>query len=216
MDDDDLFTIHTQETVLLELLPGVDYGSYELAAEVRHDDATAVGCVGLYVGRVTYPRTPNDLHFLVHLTFNAVRADAPVQLPAPGAVQPGRMNRVNLALRLLADRDPDSCVSLGTRISGPEVPALGKKNNRWFSLAVRVSPDGILATFDGERIELNPEEIADLVEQGLPIVRARHPGDASIQNVRPAFDPRGGLGLFLRSGSAAVRNVTVQPLAPNP
>ena len=196
--DVEVFTIHAQETALLELLPKVEYDAYELAAEVRHDDATAVGSVGVYVGRVAYPRSPRDLHFLVHLTFNSVRAEAPVELPAKGVVRPGLTNRVDLALRLLADKDVDSEVSLGTRISGPKVPALGKYNNRWFPLSVRVSPAGVSATFGGERIELSRDEIAELIDLGPADRPGAAPRGPSIRT-RPVR-PQGGLGLFLRSG----------------
>ena len=83
----------------------------------------------------------------------------------------------------------------------------------WHTVEVTVTPEGVGAKVDGEPFAIARESLEKSVRDGLlhPIHRVGRA--AFVQGLRPEFRPRGGVGLVLWQGSAAVGDVTVTPLS---
>ena len=96
-------------------------------------------------------------------------------------------------------------------LRGPEFPNLGDENGIWFDLEVIVTPDEITARWNGQPIRATPAAIQANVDDILRSFPS-HQGDPIPPAFLPAFDPGGGLGLYISRGSASFRAVTVTPL----
>ncbi|VTT99445.1 serine threonine protein kinase : Serine/threonine protein kinase OS=Singulisphaera acidiphila (strain ATCC BAA-1392 / DSM 18658 / VKM B-2454 / MOB10) GN=Sinac_0905 PE=3 SV=1: Pkinase [Gemmataceae bacterium] len=92
--------------------------------------------------------------------------------------------------------------------------ALGPRNGVWHDLEITVTPHSVEAVVVGHRMVLGPKELNPAaLHAGAGSLRGFLPNDFAIQNLRPEFTPRGGLGLLLYpSAAASVRRVTVTPL----
>ena len=70
----------------------------------------------------------------------------------------------------------------------------------------------LLALWEGKAFHLGAGEIARNVDTECDALRALRPAEPLIQELRPRFDPRGGLGLYVLRGAASFRDVRVEPL----
>jgi serine/threonine-protein kinase len=208
---------------LLELLPDPRTDRYKLTAQVRHDQGRYGGFVGLYVAHRTYPRQPRDIQFFAEVRFNAVNA-APRVVGYPKSkgelIPENHTQEMALVLRLQTDytgatEDNDWLLD---EQPGPRLLALQPRNGVWHDLEVTVTPDEISAVVGGNRMTLPAAALnRETLHQSAVAVRKWRPQDPALQNLRPEFAPRGGLGLVLYPLSAAsVRRVTVTPLPAGP
>jgi serine/threonine-protein kinase len=213
--DDGAFTVQSLPLGLVELLTGTHSGSYRITAQVRHEESDLEGDVGLYLARKAYPWAKSDLHFFTQLTFNDVRGDAERLARLPIEVRPSRPPRDNVVVlypRLVSDETMKPFMDwgfLGT--SGPRFRPRGTKKGFWHDLEVTVTPGNVTARWnDHPPFTMTHREIQEGVTRILSAPPS--PAGASRPGFIPAFSTGGGLGLYVRKGSASFRSVTVTPL----
>jgi hypothetical protein len=197
------FAFNSYKVGLLELLPDPGRDSYRLQAEVRHDQGTAAGHVGLYFALGTYPAPRGNIHAFLAWTFNDVEP-----------MKTGFPNKIALTLRLWRAAAPDGTVDGVSHKEGcgkplPFPPALcPPRSGPWRRLAVTVTPDGVRTFWEGRLV--NELSRAELVEKARLLL-----GDCPDLAGRPyEFRPRGGLGLLLDEGAATFKVIRVEPLNP--
>jgi serine/threonine-protein kinase len=96
---------------------------------------------------------------------------------------------------------------------GPPFRPAGTDNDRWHHLEVAVGPGGVAAHWDGTPLRLPADAAQKMLDEHAATMRPRFPGEPEVQQLRPAFTPGGGLGLYVWCGSASFRDVTVTALA---
>jgi hypothetical protein len=218
VEDDGTFTVLTDDTALIELLPDPKSARYRVTAQIRHDRSGRPGEVGLFVGHVVVPRKGKNLQFFTELSFNAVAGNPLPPLRRPDDQPPGGMDLVGTsAIRLhpemLSDDGPGPNLGVGMPgAPGPRIKALGPNNGRWLDVDVQVTPDEITASVGGQPIALAAADWKRKAEIGLDVLKKKNGGDPVVQALRSVYSPRGGIGLILENGTASVRNVVVTPL----
>lgn len=122
----------------------------------------------------------------------------------PAGAMP-QWNLVRLLPHLLSDESGDSRINRRfSGIAGPQFLPLGNGNDRWHDVELVVTPEGLSATWNGQSFSLPVDRLRRDVEKTTP---KDLPGD-----LRLTFDGGGGLGLYVRKGSASFRSITVTPL----
>lgn len=202
---------------LLELLPDTRTDRYKLTAQIRHDLGEFGELVGLYVAHRTYPRDPREIQFFADVQFGSVT-------PAQGVIMDTKRKQITqekqshhmaLALQLYTERTSSPNPSITwNEINGGRLPTHGPRNGIWHDLEVIVTPDTIIATVDGHRMEMPTAKLSgDSLQSGAKDLRRLRSGDPAFEKLRLEYAPRGGLGLSLAPRSAAsIRRVTVTPL----
>jgi serine/threonine-protein kinase len=216
LSDDGTFTLHAAGRALLELLPDPLSERYRVTAQVRHEKSNQPGSVGLFVAHQAFPGGPADVQFFIDLTFNDVRGskDLPVMI-RNGQPLPQAPNVVLLCPHLYSEegRPPDIDDRWSGR-SGPQFEPAGEGRGGWHDLVVTVSPDGLMAEWDGQEFALGRDAITKSAANGMDNLRPLKRDNPFVQRLRPTFSPRGGFGLHLYRGSASFRSVTVAPITP--
>jgi len=207
---------HKTRLGLLELLPDTRNDRYKLTAEIRHELGAYGGHVGMYVGHRVYPREPQDIQFFSHVRFNSVTEVPFVVLKKGKRVVPeGETHSMALVARMYTD-DPGPLILLDQHLAesnGGRLKALGPRNGVWHALEMVVTPDEIVATLSGKTMKLSPPVLSpESLHANVAWHRKDRPNDVAVQNLRPEFAPRRGLGLILFPNSAAsIRRVVVTP-----
>ncbi|MHC5540496.1 LamG domain-containing protein, partial [Singulisphaera rosea] len=201
---------------LLELVPDPQWQSYRFSAQVRHDNGDPHSEVGLYVGRRMYPYDGKDVHFFVRMDFNVVGSRAEYLGLIPGhrpRIPPPRTNTVRFHPHLYSDETV--MPNIAARFPGARewirYEPLGLNNGRWHDLEVVVTPTTLTATWNGQKC---PLPVAD-IERDIIDDSAKGPELSPMlipKGLRPSFDARGGLGLYMKSASAAFRSISLTPL----
>lgn len=201
---------------VLELLPDARTDRFKLTAQVRHDLGGYGGFVGLYVGHRTYPWQTAEIHCLHHTRFSAVTRTPMIIRPGTGKpiVTDNETHHMSLVTRLhTGAAAPLNMDQELNDAGGGRMVALGPRNGVWHDFELDVSPDGIVATMAGHVMKIPGADLTpeSLFEKAV-LIRNRHPDDPAIQNLRPEFTPKGGLGLVVFPNAAAsIRRVTVTP-----
>ncbi len=217
---DGAFTVYTVTLSLLELVPDPQCDRFRFRAQIRHDDSDVWGEVGLFFAHKAYSLPRRAVHFFTRLSFNAVRwqdQEERRQMPESVKLQLNlpptpRRNTVDLSAELYSDDGnapgPDLKVGL---ITGLPFDALGKLNGVWHDVEVEVTPERVTGRWDGQPFSIATETVrnhaADYLRYNPPPAGGPPPSE-----IRPAFSPRGALGLYVRNGVAAFRSVRVTPL----
>jgi serine/threonine-protein kinase len=215
--DDNTFAVHAGKLGLLELLPEPVRGRYRFRMEVRHDDNSDEGDVGLYFGH-RLQRSPSGRphHCFYRLGFSDC-------------------GRNSLAVRSKKTGEPGSRVRLSfchfTPIPNrPQPPSLAVGNEQWFrparpagrpgpwrQLAVDVTPEEVQVYWWGP----TGKKLTPLNDEPIAAVKLRACA-ANLQSFTPemkgldvAFPWRGALGLYLYRGSASFRRVVCERLVEN-
>jgi eukaryotic-like serine/threonine-protein kinase len=213
--DDRAFTIHTWTTALLELLPDPGAGSYRLTMQIRHETSDINGEVGLYVGRTDYFNNNKYVNFFTQIIFNDVHPRdelRPRVLESVRHAESVRENSVLLLPRIYEGETGShfNVVSI-SGVAGPHFKAMGQNNGRWHDLEVVVTPEGVNALWNGSPFGMTAAAIQQKTNSSVTKFALREP-DRLPREFRTVFDSRGGLGLYVRRGSASFRSVTVSPL----
>jgi serine/threonine-protein kinase len=213
-----VYSVFTWDQALVELVRDPQRLPFRLRAEVRHDKGEVGSEAGLYVCRRAYDAPGGHAHLCVTLAFNDTqdyrevvkfaneRAGINQQLP--------RGNPVMLMPHLYADGleqtwrprvETHGAVQAFT-------PDLGK--GRWRSLAVEVTATVVHGIFENTEVGSLTEGDLLAAIQGFvtatPLLEP-DPFRACIDPVQ--FVPRGGVGLYVRNGTVAFRNVVLEPLS---
>lgn len=200
---------------LVELVPDPQWRSYRFAAQIRHDMADRMSGVGLYVGRRVYRHDGKDVHFFTAVDFNVVesRAERLRLLPGPrGRFSPPITNTVRFRPHLYSDQTVLPNIDVGLPgAEGIPYQALGNNNGRWNDLQVIVTPTTLTTIWNGQTCPLPISEI----ERSIVEDSAKGPGLSPMlipQGLRPSFEARGGLGIYIRGSIAAYRSISLTPL----
>jgi tRNA A-37 threonylcarbamoyl transferase component Bud32 len=187
-------TLASMSLALFELLPAQPLPAYRLRAQVRHLDSAAGGRIGLYLLHRSREAPRGREHLLVDYTFNDHDLDRPRNI--------GLQSRLYLPR---TDKESDN------QTAGPlpqplTVPPRARKVGDWHDLEVRVTQRSVLAFRNGQRVQEWPRPALDRDFRSL--FDEAPPGEV----VEP-LTAQGGVGLFVYRGTAAFRNVVIEPFA---
>ncbi len=218
LDRDGVLNVEHDAHARLELLPDPMAERYRVTAELRHDWSKAAGRVGVYVANLARPGS-RESQFLAALRFNGVVGTPTVLVARPGEEGPGKAlvepgtAGVDLGAELTVNRPGAAAFGCGVAgVSGARQKTRGTRNDHWYSINLTVTPDGVTAVLDGDRMTLPAEKLRRAMPTALGRLRDRFPRDPEVAGFAPDYTPRGGLGLCLDRGGVALRNVTVTPL----
>jgi serine/threonine-protein kinase len=187
-DEPGVFTLSSMDRARLELLSDPQWTNYRLSGQVNHRDTGGGSRVGLYC--LSFRGTvPEESAFASYdLTFNDRDAGA---------------NR-NVSTKLYGSPNKTWGPTPPQKIPGDPVPLAQK--NVWRDLVIEVSPQAILAFFDGGLVwQLKRKDFPAFMEPHA--FKGKHPALAE-----GAFNTRGGLGLYVYRGTASFRNLKLEPL----
>jgi hypothetical protein len=208
----DTLVVQADELGLVELLPDPMVSSYWLCAQVRHDIAHNVqGMVGIYFAYGTGEAPGMDeVHLFCALEFNDLITRADI---APG--QPVRNPIILSTKRLFFPPRYPLVGCQDQSVWDYFEPALPKKDGwlrpdmpahdpaPWRDIRVKVTLEGLQAYWAQKLLPDLPRAKFDEILEGFA---EELPG-----NLWRAL-PRGGLGLYVKNGSASFRNVIVEPI----
>jgi hypothetical protein len=202
--DDGTFSVETRHLALVELLPDLKQRCYRFSVEVRHDDYfNYEGRVGIYFAHSKCGTASGEtVHFFYALYFND-RYKLSNLVPH----LPPVANHFELAV--CRQSEP------GDFLHGPRVQTLhaefepaqaGRNLGPWRKIAVKVTPKGVEAFWEGKAIGTRSR--SRLMRTGKNLaVNFVDPGD-----VNRKFAFRDGLGLYVYRGVASFRRIVVEPL----
>jgi serine/threonine-protein kinase len=219
-DKDGAFSVQSFGASLLLLAPDPKMDRYRISAQIRHDDSDVFGGVGLFVAYASCPTDGPELHYFARISFNGVRwqdledrKSMPEDFKQRLNLTPEPLKNVpEIVAELSVDRTlgpgPSRPVGLAR---GAPFEALGTNSGVWHDVILEVTPDQVTGYLDGKKFSVPDiqQETALNVFYSPDGVPAERPVGVE---VRPVFDPRGGLGLYVRGGQASFRSVLVTPL----
>jgi hypothetical protein len=195
---DGTFFVETWSLALVELVRDPQQTSFRLRAEVRHDEVRPPGEVGIYLAHRKYETPPRGSHHFVQLSFNDVGG--------------GPAEHVRLVSTFY--REGDKKLGQEHRATGVMWPLkpMGLGNTTWRRLALEVRKSSLRAFWDGALI--GNWSIRRIVERNLLAQQSISKMDAEdvLAGLRSDFAPRGGVGLYVKIGSASFRRVAIEPL----
>jgi serine/threonine-protein kinase len=215
---DGVCSISTAKTgiALLELLPNATTECYRFTAQVRHDSDTSPsdrGRIGLFVGKVIHRRQPKDAHFFIECSLNTVRS------LRTDAKQEGTFSAVELRPCFLIDEGPstDFVEQSPKAIYGPLLQSLGAQNPQWFELTVTVNRQAVRATVKPlDSVQIPNNEAMVITQEWVNQAFAEVPmfaRNTAFEGLRPELITHSGLGVIVRNGSGAFRNMRVEALS---
>jgi len=214
----DVFSVQSWGYALLELVRDPRHDSFRISAKIMHLASNQLGNVGIYVGRVKSDTDQTPVHQLIEVSFNDI---IPPFIPpkpdgkpfeAPGIDK----NPVTITQRVFASRGTDdvpwmpSLVSYSKNIFKPS----GPQKTGWRELIVEVTPTQIRAHWDGDANGIVDCELTTLTKdsmESIADIQRRGVGIPWVSALRPGFNARGGVGLFVYRGSAAFKSVVIHP-----
>jgi hypothetical protein len=215
------WAIRAPGPALIEFLddPGVE--EFTLAGEFRQSVMGGFPETGLYVGRRAVPAAGDgDWQYRLELIYREHPGNvAPPDRPRPPPPPPGPKTKVYkpVETREIGGPRAESVVWFhGSRFDGPgDNPEGGRswkiEANRpeeggpWRKLAIRARGDAFAVTWDAEPEYAVPNLRPDQV------TKMQNHGGIEWPDPPLHFTARGGLGVYVDGGSAAVRNVTISP-----
>jgi eukaryotic-like serine/threonine-protein kinase len=213
-----VFSVSAWDQAFLELVKDPRCTHFRLRGEIRHGDGVASSAVGFYACRVAYKAPGGQAHLCAALYFNDASderqlndkfrktLDPKIAPPRP----PG--NRLMIEPHLYADGldKPWKPGVAAIRIQYFE-PAVGK--DKWRPLEMEVTADAIHGAIDDMKGGFLPAStFVEATREYVTTVPTIKPDDFC-PCIKPiAFVPRGGVGLYVRNGTAAFRNVVLEPL----
>lgn len=215
----DVFSIQSWGYGLLELVRDPRHDSYRITAQIMHLESHQIGNVGIYLGRVKSETDSTPIHQLIEVSFNDIILPfIPLKPDGKPFEAPGiDKNPVSITQRGFASRGTDdvpwmpSLVSYSKNICSPS----GLTNTGWRTLTVDVTPRMIRVTWDQDANGIVECEFSALTKDSTgAIADAAKLGFVKpwVGALRPGFNARGGVGLFVYRGSAAFKSVVIQPI----
>lgn len=209
---DETFGIHAPNVTLLELLPSVECDHYRFQVRIRHDKSSIPGDVGLYFARQTFMEGDIPIHFFMQLSFNDIRGKRDVPIIIGKRPLPEMINIAHVFPRLHTKEGvpPDiDCAMAGK--GGPKFEPPGEGQTGWRDLAVTVSPQGVIAEWEGQAFYFSADDIRRSIRSQMTYLVEHDRRNAIMKKLNPDFFPRGGLGLFVYRGSASFCSASVIP-----
>jgi serine/threonine protein kinase len=196
---DGALQVSTFSLALVELMRDPQVANYRLRGEVRHDETRSAGEVGLFVGHRKHETHAGMAHSFMNLSFNDA-ANAEIQ---------------NVWLQSHFYLERDQFLGRERIVGGParQLNPAGFGRGTFRRIAIEVRPRAVRAFWEDTLIgEWVLEHFAGDNRRAQKRGRKRFPDDPLTQ-LPPEFAPRGGLGLFVKVGSASFRRVVLEPLA---
>jgi hypothetical protein len=226
---DRVFGLQSWSITMLELLPDPKIDRYCFRAEVRHDQGSETGCVGIYFANHIVPVGKRELNCLYQVTYDDIHGvwtrwnNLPPNIKAITPAPAG--NPIRLTVRVHIEDEPGrvyraeeqgrqgTSIEVGSPTWHFQPAGWGK--GPWRKIAVEVTPESVRCFWEGELIyELPQKDLAEVPERLRKAVRnCKQDGCPFEECILPKFNPRKPLGLYLNRGSASFRNVAIEPLA---
>ena len=202
-----------REMALLELASSTPRDSYRFEAEIRHDDNSDGGDVGLYFASQLAVHKGGSMQVFMQLTFNEI-VDQKGHFPAAVIAQGSGKNPLYMAGRIYSARpDPKHCDMSIVAMNEGVFPPVGAAPKTWRKLTVEVTPQRVRIYLDDNWMgDMDPLEMAQRVADKMPDLIRSSPNLFAPNPVPPKLDFRGGLGLFVSRSSASYRIVTLEPM----
>jgi serine/threonine-protein kinase len=216
---DGTFGVQSWTAALLELVRDPQCSHYQLRAEVRHETSANQAEVGIFVAHCIHSHPTRPVHQFVVLTFNDIEREKDLYdrkaatIPRPFRPPPPKGNPVKLDPHLYAEREPEPWHVRNA--CGPRhyFEPVGYGGRDWRELMVEVTPEGVKGFWGGRAFgELRGSQLVESLNNYLAWVRKNQPDEPFAYRLDPTYAPRGGLGLYVRNGSASFRNVVIEPL----
>ena len=209
-----LFRVTSTKLSLLELLPDPGRDSYRVKAQVRHEDSSYLGQVGIYCARRECPTPRGNVEAFVRLTYCDLLNPDDVLAPAQRQF---KMNPVSLQHLFWADEDrgPHELGSTTMLSTDRIFEAAGVHGDQWRTLMIEVRPTDVRGYWAGGALVGDPVPTGKIIEYTRSAIDERHkqlPNNPLTDALTPGFAPRGGLGVFVQQGTASFQDVTVEPL----
>lgn len=197
------FRLSSGDVAILELLPVPPLDSYRIDAEVRHDDYSNGGVVGLYLGRSQILTSRGTEQRFFGLEF--CEGDATV-IPR---LSKEPMARAASNVRSLNENGGNLSSQFSVQRFSP-APHNGLGQLPWRRLAIEAGPEKFRVFWEGEPAgEVLCQRARD-VFSGL--IRDTLGASAEVVQMRADFSPREGCGLWILKGAASFRNVNITPI----
>jgi serine/threonine protein kinase len=204
---DRMVTISAHQPVLIQFFddPGID--SYTFRVEIRYGGRDFGDRVGVYVGHQKFTTPDGDKHFFLPLTFNdhAFDPNGP-DAPPPQVLGVREIQAALLESRFGAPGSFSPHNLKGGRRDFPKPKHDG--DQEWHKLEVIAGPNEWEFRFAGTQNLKVPMPLAKHVIDELQRFH-KGPEPLPLQ-----LNSRGGLGLFIFSGSASFRNAEIIPNKP--
>jgi serine/threonine-protein kinase len=204
-DPDKPFTLHSPDIFLVELLRDPPVRAYRFRAQIRHesflateDPARGFGVVGiyfLYCGEQTDP----GQHWFATLIFNNLTNDG---LPEG--------NRVQFEFcHVLGPAGGPWAKERGRPDQDPPLASFAPSGHpAWRQLTVEVTPKEVVLQWEKKPARAFTYQELGEVADSIQLRQAKK----KLGVIPPTLGPRTAVGLFVCSGTAAFRNVVVEPL----
>jgi predicted Ser/Thr protein kinase len=198
--------VETLDVGLLELVADPKTDRYRFSASVRHDAEAGKSWVGIYFGYREGARADGLRrvgYYTIRLAERGTGVEQQKGQPRSEVVLHGEM--------LLEQQDrgprPFDVVLPGKK----SFPRLGWQVRPWRRLVATVTPEGVEAAWQPAPGEL--EHIGSATPRKIAAnFSFYHPGVPETAAIPADFLPRGGLGLYVRSGGALFRDILIEPL----
>jgi serine/threonine-protein kinase len=210
-DRDGTFSLSSPGESFLELLRDPRQGRYRFRAEVHHLPGVEWGRAGLYFLRGGEGIPGGAVHWLYRLTFSDIPAKPAKDAPGQQRAE----HRVFVEPCLCGEEGPVLRMSGSFREYGRAT--FEPRGGLWRMLEVRVTPELVEVRWQGEQIAtISADEMARDAREIQRTLRGTAPFISRPGPPAVMFQPRAALGLCVMNGSAAFRNVAVEPLAGGP
>jgi serine/threonine-protein kinase len=213
VESDGTFAIHTWSLCLLELLPDPRHDSYRVSASVRHRLSSQNSAeVGLYFAHHSQPGPRGEMHLFLEMIYNDVNSNRdrprPTTRPLP--------EESFVDFRPYFYGEVDDHWTWNRNMAGKHAPKFlpaGYPGERWRNLEILVTSDKVQGFWDGAPTgELSIAWLGEEIQKDFTRARALRPDDSFLARMPSELRLRGGLGLYVRHGSACFRNVSITPL----
>ena len=201
---------------LLELVPDSRSDRYRVSARVRHDASDVTGDVGIYAAHHVHDVGGIEAHQFLRVSFNSCywqdaefRKQNPMilhELPPTPA-----LNAAELCGDIYAfyGGQPHYVMQAGFH-AGPGFKVPEAKVPVWHDLKIDVTPEYVTGWWDGSPFSIPMWIVRRDLDRDVPFRPLHDMGPP--RSVPTRVSLRGGVGLFVRHGSASFRSVKITPL----
>jgi serine/threonine-protein kinase len=202
LSDDDSFSISTQATAMLELLPDPENEGYRFSAEMRIWPGP-VAHAGLYFGHSPIETPTGTLHFTAEWSLHDSYA----------------VRQANFKLRC-CKFSPSSKVpvKIPQPLVGHTEDGQAGQPFHWCTLALEIRPQDFRIFWQGQEVQPGMSR-PELQEEFRKWTRERSRNlleslGFTDNNPVPTFPARAGLGLYIEECTVSFRNVAIEPIVP--
>jgi serine/threonine-protein kinase len=202
-----LFTVRADNLSLLDLMTDPQTEAFRFEVQVRHERGDRLSEVGLYFAATSMITPKGVAHSFYQLGYNDAfdETEDLKNLPIPPNPLPTE-NMVRFVPRFAGALTTGHLGGFSPRL----FKAAGIKGGGWHTLRIDAGPETVAGFWDDKAVgRASWNDIRDGVARDLARNSKRHP-DLVAHGHFPAV-PRSPLGIFVQRGTAAFRNITLEP-----